>query len=115
MKAGVIYPRCSVTKKEFGVALEEREQGGWTFVRAYQLGSSRSISQDDDTQYTGGLYRGPDYNGCPFCQGGIGLVLCGKCHQFSCYDKSGSFTCGHCGHHSQVEGTIEGFGGSGGN
>ncbi|MCR5734167.1 MAG: hypothetical protein K6G22_06125 [Lachnospiraceae bacterium] len=113
MKTGVIYAKCEKTKKDFAVAIKEA-QGGWYITRAYPLGKTKQLYEDKDAgfQYDGHLYMHPDYNGCPHCQSMKGLVLCGNCEHFNCYDGRGSFTCAYCGKSSKVSGKIDGFSGS---
>ncbi len=48
---------------------------------------------------------------CPYC-GCTTYVECGVCHQLTCYDDNGTFTCAICGNRGEVDGTIDGITGS---
>ncbi|MBR6380833.1 MAG: hypothetical protein IKS07_04040 [Lachnospiraceae bacterium] len=116
MNTGVIYARCTATKKDFGIALQQEQGGDWCVMRAYPLGpSGKKNGGDEDVDYRGGLKLSSDYNGCPHCQSGREVIRCGSCGKFGCYDGSGRWTCPHCGHvSSQIGSGIKDFKGSGG-
>lgn len=47
------------------------------------------------------------YTGCPGCKA-LFYVRCGKCTELSCWvGGSADFTCGSCGNHGSVAGSIE--------
>lgn len=61
--------------------------------------------------------NGSFYSGvlkCPDC-GNTQYVKCNICHQLTCYDRSGHFTCAVCGNSGKVSGYINSLSGTANN
>ena len=107
--------KCTVSGADFEIAIEKRNgklvmlegkksDGKSTYTAGASCAADkktgmRSIAVD------GGLFTEKTYH-CPIC-GNKDIVRCGKCHNITCYDGSGSFKCAHCGNSGKVSGTIQ--------
>lgn len=107
--------KCTVTGGNFDILIERRNgklmmlEGKKSDVEAsYTTRISNSADKKSGMKsitVDGGLFTEKTYH-CPIC-GNKYIVRCGKCHNITCYDGSGSFKCAHCGNSGKVSGTIQ--------
>lgn len=118
---------CASTQKKSKIIFEETNKNEWQSVEcyafqdppkpkesflssvAYSLGlggrpKTETIQEDETASASGVFY----YNHrCPHC-GKTGYVKCNTCGHISCWNPNEKmFTCGYCGNHGEVSGTIE--------
>lgn len=107
--------KCTVTGADFDIAIERRDGKLMMLEGKKRYGSTAhtpvsSCTADKKTgmkaiAVDGGIFTEKTYH-CPIC-GNKDIVRCGKCHNITCYDGSGTFKCAHCGNSGKVSGTIQ--------
>ena len=107
--------RCTRTKQEFDIIMK-RQNGRLTLLEGKKTvgscasfaGAVRTSDYKENVKsivVEGGIYTEKTYR-CPIC-GNKDIVRCGKCHNITCYDGSGSFTCAYCGNSGRVSGVMD--------
>jgi len=107
--------RCARTKQDFDIIMK-RQNGRVSLLEGKRTMSSYANHAGADKTaepktniksiaVEGGIYTEKTYR-CPIC-GNKDIVRCGKCHNITCYDGSGSFTCAYCGNSGRVSGVMD--------
>lgn len=107
--------KCAITCDDFDITIEKRndklmmlegKKRNTTAIRTLPS-SSHSDKKEGLKPLTvdNGIYTEKTYH-CPIC-GNKNIVRCGKCHNITCYDGSGTFKCAHCGNRGKVSGSIQ--------
>lgn len=111
----IMPAKCTVTGGDFDITIQKRN-GMLIMINgvkrydspSHNVGVGESYDKKDGMKHLiadGGIFTENTYH-CPIC-GNKDIVRCGKCHNITCYDGSGTFKCAYCGNRGKVCGTIQ--------
>lgn len=110
IKTGLTPAICSTTKQWFAISFKVDEEENYGAAATFPISESKSGGGIGEVTLKK-FYIRPDYGGCPHCDGGGSIALCGSCNTVNCLgsleqtaDASGQYhTCGKCGVKSLLE------------
>jgi hypothetical protein len=107
----IIMAKCSKTKENFGIRLEEKLSGQWVADWTFRMKAATAQREGYDQSRISGSFDIDDaYPGCPYCQDS-GFVLCNgslfsHCSKVSCGSGS-THTCPWCNQTAKIGGKIQ--------
>lgn len=100
MEAQVLMAKCPVSKKIFGVRIEQRDNK-WCMTWAFKIKEDVAKREGfEKTRLSGDFCIAAGFPGCPYC-GAQGFIQC-VCTKISCYNGLEIAECAWCGNKSKT-------------
>lgn len=104
--------KCSVSKKLFGLRLEEKEPQSWSVDWSFPIKEKSAIREGySNNIIEGEFFFSENYPGCPYCES-KNMFLC-SCGKIACFNSTkAKVSCPWCNSSGEISGIASSLNGS---